>query len=115
MLHPILQSDEAFNQNKSFDFSGVNTESIILTMEYRRTANSYLSNNSISDFVGFSCNEIRQMLIADKVQNFKDFMLYHFGVHERSEDLMYYFCNWFNLLEININDFIDLKTFQITC
>jgi len=116
-IHPVLQSDESFVTNKSFDFSGVNTESIILAMEYRRVANSYLSHNNIEDFVGFSCNEIRQMLIADKVQNYKDFMLHHYNTHARRDDLFNYFLNWFDLLEIHIYDdeYLDPETFQITC
>ena len=28
-------------------------------------------------FNGFYCNEVKEMLIADKIQNYKDFMKYH--------------------------------------
>lgn len=100
-LHPILQSDEAFLSNKSFDFEEVSSEAIILTMEYRRVANSYLSKNQKEDFVGFSCLEVKQMLIADKIQNYKDFLCYHHGTHPRSEVLYEYFQNWFVLLDID--------------
>lgn len=100
-LHPLLQSDEAFNQNINMSFENVFTDVIILTMEYRRVANSYLSKNNKSDFVGFSCEEVRQMLIADKIQNYKDFMLYHYATHQRSDELHTYFNNWFDLLGVN--------------
>jgi hypothetical protein len=100
-LHPLLQSDEDFNKNKTLDFIGVNYESVILAMEYRRVANSYLSTMDISNFVGFPCEEIKQMLIADKIQNYKDFMKYHYNEHERSKDLYKYFHNWFELLEVD--------------
>ena len=73
-LHPLLQSDEAFQQNKSMDFTGVASNVLILTMEYRRVANSYLSTDAISDVVGFSCEEVKEMLTADKIHNYKDFM-----------------------------------------
>jgi hypothetical protein len=34
------------------------------------------------------------MLIADKIQNRKDFELYHKDIHERSDELKQYFFNW---------------------
>lgn len=97
-LHPILQSDEAFNQNYKMDFKKVSTESLLLAMEYRRVANSYLSKDKIEDFVGFTNNKIKQMLLADKIQNEKDFKLYHEATHERSKELREYFDNWINIL-----------------
>jgi len=97
-LHPILQSDEAFNQNYSLDFTGIPTASLLLAMEYRRVANSYLSKNNIEDFVGFTNEKIKQMLYADKIQNEKDFALYHEKTHKRSKELREYFNNWLNIL-----------------
>jgi hypothetical protein len=97
-LHPILQSDEAFNENYKMDFEGVSTETLLLVMEYRRVANSYLSRNKMGDFVGFTNDRVKQMLYADKIQNEKDFKLYHEGNHERSEELREYFNNWTNIL-----------------
>ena len=97
-LHPILQSDDAFNQNYTLDFTGIPTSSLLLAMEYRRVANSYLSKNKIEDFVGFTNEKIKQMLFADKIQNEKDFALYHEGTHPRSKKLREYFDNWINIL-----------------
>jgi hypothetical protein len=97
-LHPILQSDESFNENYTLNFEGISTTSLLLAMEYRRVANSYLSTNKIEDFVGFTNNKIKQMLYADKVQNEKDFALYHEGTHLRSVELREYFNNWLNIL-----------------
>lgn len=97
-LHPILQSDEEFNKNLTMDFTGVTTQSLLLVVEYRRVANSYLSTNKIEDFVGFTNDKIKQMLFADKVQNEKDFALYHEGTHPRSKELREYFNNWLNIL-----------------
>lgn len=103
-LHPLLQSDEDFNKNKSLPFNDINPETLILAVEYRRVANSYLSNMDVSDFVGFTNNEIRLMLLADKIQNYKDFLLYHKGTHFKSGILEEYFLNWFNLLEISLEE-----------
>lgn len=97
-LHPILQSDEDFNNNYTMNFDGVPTEALLLAMEYRRVANSYLSRNKMEDFVGFTNDKIKQMLYADKVQNEKDFKLYHEGTHVRSNELRKYFDNWINIL-----------------
>jgi hypothetical protein len=97
-IHPILQSDEAFNSNYTMDFRGIPTSSLLLAMEYRRVANSYLSKDKIENFVGFTNDKIKQMLFADKVQNEKDFALYHEGTHARSKELREYFNNWLNIL-----------------
>jgi hypothetical protein len=80
------------------DFNKVSTSAIILAVEYRRVANSYLSINKMEDFVGFTNEKIKQMLYADKIQNEKDFTLYHEGKHERSKELRSYFNNWLNIL-----------------
>jgi len=103
-LHPILQSDKDFVSHKVNTIPASLIDAAILAMEYRRVANSYLSRNKISYFVGFSCIEVKQMLIADKVQNYKDFLTYHKATHERSQELDEYFNNWFNLLGINYQD-----------
>lgn len=113
-LHPLLQDDAEFLRNYNgtslfrkgnFD---INPLSLTLAMEYRHIANSYLSTGSPEDFYGFTCPEVKQMLIADKVQNFKDFMTYHYGTHKRTGELFEYFLNWEDLLEINYNDYIPI-------
>lgn len=81
-----------------FNFEGILPKVLLLAMEYRRVANSYLSKDNITSFVGFTTPEIKQMLYADKVQNEKDFALYHEGKHERSKELREYFNNWLNIL-----------------
>jgi len=97
-LHPLLQSDEEFNKNINLDYSGVSTKSLLLAVEYRRVANSYLSTMKIENFVGFTNHEILEMLYADKVQNEKDFKLYYEGIHPRSEELREYFNSWIYIL-----------------
>jgi len=99
-LHPILQSDEALKNNFSL-LQFVDFDIIILLMEYRKTANAYLSKRvlkSIDEIELSPLLEVNQMLWADKLQNYKDFKLYHQNKHERSTELNEYFNNWINRL-----------------
>lgn len=108
-LHPFLQSDEDFVAHKeSLLLEPINAAVLLLTMEYRRVANSYLSTNKKEEFVGFSCPEVRLMLLADKVQNYKDFCQYHKGIHPKTALLEEYFHNWFDLLQIDYEEFLPL-------
>lgn len=101
-LHPILQSDVAVCNNIHMLDKYHNNRRIILTMEYRRVANNYLSKRkikSLNDIELSPMDEVNQMLWADKIQNQKDFRLYHLGTHKRSDILEQYFINWINKLE----------------
>ena len=49
------------------------------------------------------------MLIADKVQNYKDFLLYHYGIHERSNQLNQYFINWLSYLGIDNSELNNIR------
>lgn len=106
-LHPIFQSDEELfrNYHKSLNVSPL----IMMTvMEYRSVANEYLSTrkiNSIDEIRLSPLKYVNDMLRADKIQNYKDFMLYHYNKHPRSEELTEYFINWHNKLEINETDY----------
>lgn len=97
-LHPIFQSDEDFLKNEGMELEGISEKVMDLVILYRYTANSYLSKNKIDDFIGFPCEEVKLMLKADKIQNEKDFALYHEGTHPRSKELREYFNNWLNIL-----------------
>ena len=45
------------------------------------------------------------MLIADKVQNRKDFLKYHYGTHKKSVELDIYFKNWLRALNVTEADY----------
>lgn len=45
--------------------------------------------------------EVKLMLIADKVQNYKDFQQYHINTHPRRVELTYYFNLWLDVLGVD--------------
>lgn len=102
-IHPILQSDESLRDNMHF-VSEVDYETLIVTMEYRNVANRYLSNRRLenpADIYLGPMKDVHDMLVADKLQNYKDFVLYHRDSHARSAELELYFNNWFSRLKIS--------------
>lgn len=119
-VHPIFQNDEDLlnNQWKSHYLTG---EVMMLTMEYRRVANSFLSDKIIKTDGGIwstfsaACElylsplqRVNEMLIADKVQNRKDFLVYHKGTHEKSLELDFYFKYWLDKLGISEERYQEL-------
>ena len=95
-LHPLYQDDEDLLVNLSPDLmSHFNAYIVALAIEYRSIANNFLSENieliKLSDEIRLSpIKDVNMMLIADKVQNRKDFELYHQGTHTLSNELDVY-------------------------
>jgi hypothetical protein len=53
---------------------------LLLAVEYRNIANEYLSHKPSTNDVHLSpIKDVNTMLIADKIQNRKDFEIYHKG------------------------------------
>lgn len=110
VLHPMLQSfEDLMNQHRLVTCDrNISSRSVLYAMEYRRAANAYLCTTKtdgwkLGDIVnatGTLLPQVRDMLIADKVQNFKDFTIHHHGTHARSAQLNAYFNNWFIRLDI---------------
>ena len=116
-LHPLFQADEDLKENfymASFAFPHV----LLLTMEYRSVANEFLSDKmddiDISPLLrdlGYKevakqirlspLKEVNDMLIADKVQNYKDFVTYHQKTHARTSELDDYFNIWLEALGVS--------------
>lgn len=103
-IHPIVQD------NVPQDVSW--SHSLSLAQEYRDKANSYLCNiqtdhiqsiNQINDIMKNISSECVQMLYADKIQNRKDFRLYHRNSHPRSPELERYFNLWIEYLRAKLN------------
>lgn len=106
-LHPLLQSDSDIAANAYIlKNQYIDQYAVHLALEYRNIANQYLSKRiigSVDEIALSPIKEVNDMLFADKIQNYKDFILYHRGIHERSDELILYFENWISRL--NILDF----------
>lgn len=113
-LHPLLQEGSALREN--FPRLGALSEDpavVALAMEYRATANACLSWHAPCppEAIGLSPLEaVNAMLVADKVQNAKDFILHHRATHPRSARLEDYFKRWLARLEISRETFGDYFT-----
>lgn len=112
-LHPLMQHDDDYSANRHLLYDiNIKPYVMYLTLEYRTIANAYLSHraiNSIDDIDLSSLEDVNNMLIADKIQNYKDFILYHKQTHERSGELDQYFKNWLNRLNISLGLFHKIR------
>ncbi len=119
-LHPLVQDDDNLLNNFEHLTETVSSYNLGLSLEYRNIANSYLSKRiiqSLSEIHLSPLKEVNDMLIADKVQNYKDFLLYHKDNHPRAKELDNYFNNWIDKLEcretldwfINFSNQFNLK------
>lgn len=105
-LHPLLQDYAELVNNFEYVLTKANPKAILLAMEYRNKAQAYLcrphtdnwTQEDIKIYVGDLLPEVQQMLVADKIQNQKDFNIYHKGTHVRSKQLENYFNNWLEYL-----------------
>lgn len=107
-IHPLLQTDFDLVKNYNIVSETCCTEAVLYAMEYRSVANEYLSDKidtnqplRISPLSG-----VQHMLIADKVQNYKDFLTYHKHTHPRSEQLERYFEKWLIALDVGKEAFV---------
>ncbi len=117
-LHPIYQDDKALYEQL---YSRVpvgkpwnaTLHATLMAMEYRAVANAYLSNRKIAHIDEIklsSITQINMMLIADKLQNYKDFyfhLMWFSGMSAKKRmELNTYFMNWLKKLGIkNINKY----------
>jgi hypothetical protein len=92
---------------------------LALALEYRNIANATLSHRQISgprDIPLSPLKVVNEMLVADKIQNFKDFLIHHRTTHARHRELTTYFVHWLNRLGITRETFsrwfVDLQLFQ---
>lgn len=102
-LHPMFQEDNKLLINLSVYSRYIDSLTMSIVMEYRNVANRGLSCYQVDDPSKIYLSPIHVvnlMLIADKVQNRKDFMKYHFGTHPKSRELDIYFKNWLRALKI---------------
>jgi hypothetical protein len=118
MLHPLFQADtELYTVGYEYANVATNAVPVALAMEYRVYANAWLSDKVIRQrdtlmHVGLPTpgpnKLVKQMLIADKVQNKKDFERYHKGTHKRSDELDSYFDTWLEVLGVGKQEYNEL-------
>lgn len=116
-LHPLIQNDKDLETNWMEVATNANRHALLLAMEYRNIANQYLSHREIvtlNDITLSPLAEVNEMLVADKIQNYKDFIIYHKGTHPRSLELEMYFTNWLMKLKVHNFDewFEELQSIQ---
>lgn len=109
MIHPIVQTHE---EHEDIVQQVASLDSFTLACEYRDFANTFLckpetdhvrSVSHVADLLHTTLGknmsvECCDMLIADKRQNRKDFLIYHHGTHARSKELLDYFNVWLDYL-----------------
>ena len=104
-LHPLLQDDAAYAANigRTSELTD-DAHVLMLTLEYRRVANAALSSRELASAADIELSpigEVNEMLVADKVQNRRDFLRHHLGSHPRSEILERYFELWLERLGVS--------------
>jgi len=109
-LHPLIQDDADLEENIAHVSINVSPTVIALAMEYRSVANEYLPLKvGTGQQIRLSpLEEVNDMLVADKVQNAKDFYVHHSETHPRSKELSQYFAEWFNALDITTGLYMEL-------
>ena len=105
-LHPLLQSDEDLAETYERGVGELTDDPAVLALalEYRNIANATLSPRLVAtvDEIPLSpLDEVNDMLRADKVQNWKDFVRHHKGTHPRSVELERYFKLWHTRLSLS--------------
>lgn len=110
-LHPMIQRDEDMAQHFNKCTYDTDPLAVMLALEYRNIANQWLSDKvEMTPFHNFPMMHgqpklspvlgVNRMLIADKIQNYKDFKKYHLASHDRSVELQAYFEHWLQVLEV---------------
>jgi hypothetical protein len=103
-LHPLVQEDTALAAAYPQIAELTDDPAVLaLALEYRHIANATLSTRSIagaSDIPLSPLPEVNEMLVADKLQNWKDFVLHHCATHPRAEVLERYFALWHERLGV---------------
>lgn len=108
-LHPLIQADADLSSNlKSGLLSNLPVAPLVLAMEYRQWANKHLSMHPPNTTLTWGpLGEVKMMLIADKIQNWKDFYIYLRGRESvpNSDRLDSYFAEWGDALGITPRQF----------
>jgi hypothetical protein len=105
-IHPMLQDDANLIKNAAKVYEIIDPMTMMLAMEYRHVANDYLSPDQGNGAPKLSpLYEVNQMLVADKIQNRKDFEIYHLETHPRNNELDAYFKEWLAALHVSEREY----------
>jgi len=110
-LHPLLQGAAERADYYATVKAGADPQAFDLAIEYCRVANAALSTRNLTSVAQIELSDIsdvNEMLIADKVQNRRDFQRHHEGTHERSAALTNYFNLWMQRLTITPQRYAQL-------
>jgi hypothetical protein len=100
-IHPMMQSDDDFkNFYENNLFKNIPSNILLLGAEYRNIANAHLSRHYKKIPKLSSITQVNEMLIADKIQNKKDFECYVRHA-DNAQRLCEYFDEWFCALNIS--------------
>lgn len=107
-LHPLVQGDADLRATWASGLLGAFEPGVVaLAMEYRNIANAFLSPleshpgyDDANEIARSPLVEVDHMLVADKIQNCKDFRAHHADTHPRAAWLERYFMQWFAALGI---------------
>jgi len=110
-LHPMVQGDEDLAHTwPRVGSLGVPPRVWVVALEYRNVANAYLASRAVSSVEEVALSpvtDVNQMLVADKVQNYCDFLRYHADSHPRASELDAYFRIWLARLGISDDAFTE--------
>lgn len=110
-IHPIIQNGGIMNFRAMApsDSRPISEEVLDLAGEYKIKANAYLCRpendhikypEQLTHILGDISEPVAYMLLADKVQNQKDFRIHHWFTHDRATELERYFNLWISTLKI---------------
>lgn len=110
-LHPLVQGDAELRETwvrGAAPWQGVDPRAAALAMLYRETANGYLAHHPPGAVPPCALPEVARLLVADKVQNRKDFERHLRGVVPNSDRLDAYFAEWLGALAIDEGRYLEL-------
>jgi len=103
-VHPLFQDATVFRHLIDTEsFEKYDPRVVALGMAYTEIANAWLSDTEKDDDwerPKICIHDVKSMLQADKMQNYKDFLKYHQGTHPRSKELTEYFIDWLEYLHL---------------
>ncbi len=104
-LHPLVASDEALTRYYTYaDQLTADPHVLTLALEFRHIAGMSTSARDIASAAAIPLgplSDVHDMLRADKLQNYKDFITYHRATHAHAERIDRYFRLWLERLEID--------------